>query len=113
LSKLENDCLAILNYASGIEPHCPERAGRWISIVEIAEARCIPDSTIRTIMSVSKRGICFKFDGERTHIHNDAFTKIAKKYRFEYKIKKMADSKGYVSWHISAVKIPYESMYHD
>jgi hypothetical protein len=111
LSKLENDCLAILDYAAGIEPRCPERAGKWISIVEIAEVRCIPDSTIRNIISTSKLGLFIKYDGEQTHIHSDVFDKIAKKFRFDYKIKKMVGEDGYISWHVSAIKLSYQTPY--
>jgi hypothetical protein len=107
MSKLENDCIAILDYAAGIEPRCPERAGKWISIVEIAEERCIPDSTIRNIVAIAKAGIFIKYDGINTSIHQDVFDKIAKKYRFDYRIKKMRGKDNRISWHISAVKLNY------
>lgn len=109
MSKLENDCLAILNYAAGIFPVCPERAGKWISIVEIAEQRCIPDSTIRNIFAVSKAGVFIKYSENGTSIHADVFDKIAKKYRVDYLIRKMKGEDGRTSWHISAVSMGYNT----
>jgi len=107
MSKLENDCISILDYASGKEPECRERAGTWVSIVEIADARCIPDSTIRNIFAIAKAGVFIKYDGDRTSIHNDVFDKIAKKFRFDYKIRKMRGKDGRIGWHISAISMGY------
>lgn len=100
MSKLENDCLYILQYAAKNWP-------RWIPITEITEVGNIPPSTVRTIFSVSKKGVFLKYDGEKTSIHPDVFDKIAKKYRFDYKIKKMVSIDGRLCWHISATKMSY------
>lgn len=100
MSKLENDCLFILQYAHDNWP-------RWVSITEITEAGCIPPSTVRTIFSVSKSGVFIKYDGEKTSIHPDVFDKIAKKFRFDYHIKKMVNEEGRLCWHISAVRMSY------
>lgn len=102
LSKLENDCLSMLIYAA-------KQNGRWCELGEIADAECIPLSTIRNIFHVSKTGIFIKEDGEKTSIHMDAFAKIATKYHFDYQIKKMPNSKGRLTWHLCAVKIPYDN----
>jgi len=96
-NRLENDCLDILDYASKEWP-------RWVSIGEIARERCIPNSTIRNICSISKRGFFIKYTENGCIIHNDVFDKIAKKYRYDYVIKKMENDRKRLSWYISAVK---------
>lgn len=104
LSKLENDCLSVLKYASDKWP-------RFVSITELSEALNIPPSTLRNIFLVAKRGIFIKYDeeNERTSIHGDVFSKIATKYRFSYVLKKMKNENGHATWYISAVHVPYNN----
>ena len=92
----------ILDYASKKWP-------RWVPITEITEERFIPPSTIRNIFAVNKCGIFIKSDEYGTSIHMDVFDKIAKKYRFDYKIRKMKNEDGRMVWHISAVKMSYRT----
>lgn len=99
MSQLENDCLAILQYAASAWP-------RWVPITEITREQDIPPSTIRTIFSVANCGIYIKYTEEGCVLHNDVFDKIAKKYRYDYKIRKMKNE-GRMTWHISAVKMAY------
>jgi hypothetical protein len=101
MSKLENDCISVLNYSRDNWP-------RWISITELIDKLGIPPSTLRNMFLVSDRGYYTKIwdDGECT-VFSDVLRKIAQKHRYEYKIRKMKNEDGRMTWHISATKMPY------
>lgn len=102
LSKLENDCMEILRYAS-------TKKGAWISLTELVEELNIPKSTVRNILAVSNEGVYCRNNNDRCIIHSDVFRKIATKYRYDYLLKKMRNKKNRVSWHISVVFIGYHT----
>lgn len=102
IKKLENDCLDILLYAA-------KQNGRWVSLTEISDKKFIPQSTLRVIFSVAKRGYFAKRTDTGYIIHADIFDKIAKKYRMQYKIKKMKNKNGRVSWHVAAIGPVYNT----
>jgi len=99
-SILENDCMDILFYAASCK-------GRWIPLSEIANKSCIPNSTLRTIFSISKKGVFIKETPDGCIIHQDVFDKIAKKHKIDYKLKKMKDEDGRKTWHVSAIQLSY------
>ena len=99
MSKLENDCLSVLDYAVKQWP-------RWVPITELCRSLNIPPSTMRNIFLVCDRGYFVK-SGDRGGVFQDVFTKIAQKHRYDYSVKKKRDSDGRTQWHISATKLPY------
>ena len=101
--KLENDCLDILTYAA-------HKNGAWVTLSEISSERWIPESTLRTIFSVCKRGFFVrkKHDGGCI-VYQDVFGKIARKNGFEFVIVKMSVNGGNKTWHISVVGPSYNT----
>lgn len=102
MSKLENDCMTMLKYAS-------DQKGRWISVGELVTGCKIPPSTARNILMVAKNGVFIKKDENGSTVHPDVFDKIATKYRYEYLIKKMKNERGRMTWHLSAIQTPYNT----
>lgn len=94
--KLENDCLNILLYACSYN-------GKWVSIKNIHEKYDIPESTLRTIFSVAKRGFFTRKTDTGYFMANDVMAKIARKHRITFLVKKIAVPKRNMMWHISAV----------
>lgn len=104
--KLENDCLDILIYAA-------KQNGRWVSIKELSEERWIPESTLRTIFCVSKRGYFKRKTDKGYFVYGDVLVKIAKKYKIDFIVKKRIPEHGpkRECWYISAVKYDTDGNY--
>lgn len=102
MKKLENDCLDILIYSS-------KQRGRWVTLTELSNERNIPPSTIRTIFEICKNGVFIKKDKNKCVVKADVFDKIAKKYRFDYTLKKMKNARGRTTWQISVVSASYNN----
>lgn len=101
MSKLENDCISVLEYSAKEWP-------RWVSISELTDELGIPPSTLRNMFLISDRGFYVKTtENGDCDVFSDVFAKIAQKHRFEFVIRKMHNSEGRLTWHISTVRVQY------